>query len=182
MLLRLLVMLAYPLALLGERPDGAGSFSSEGRDWRLPVRSRSGAPPSTPRAMVKPIHHRDDMTDALKYVIGPIGSMAKNISAHRKEIEKLLGEGLGSIITTDPSIEDPATFVLESHLEHFLVQNWAQTELGKKYDIFEGDEGEKVGQQYPTDTGPMDILAIRKDKKELLILELKKGRASPFPW
>lgn len=35
-----------------------------------------------------------------------------------------------------------------------------------------------VGRQYPSDTGPIDILAISKDKKELLILELKRGRAS----
>ena len=49
--------------------------------------------------------------------------------------------------------------------------------MGKEYDIFEED-GEKVGQQYPTDTGPMDILAIKKDKTELLVVELKKGRAS----
>ena len=34
------------------------------------------------------------------------------------------------------------------------------------------------GQQYVTDTGPIDILAISKDKKELLVIELKKGRAS----
>jgi len=50
-------------------------------------------------------------------------------------------------------------------------------ELQKTYIIFEED-GEKVGQQYPTDTGPIDILAIRRDKKELLVIELKKGRAS----
>ena len=35
-----------------------------------------------------------------------------------------------------------------------------------------------VGQQYPTDTGLIDILAISKDGKELLIVELKRGRAS----
>jgi restriction system protein len=35
-----------------------------------------------------------------------------------------------------------------------------------------------VGQQYSTDTGPIDILAISKDKKSLLVVELKKGRAS----
>jgi len=34
------------------------------------------------------------------------------------------------------------------------------------------------GQQYPTDTGPIDILAISKDKARLLVVELKKGRAS----
>ena len=35
-----------------------------------------------------------------------------------------------------------------------------------------------IGQQYPRDTGPIGILAISKDGKELLIVELKKGRAS----
>ena len=35
-----------------------------------------------------------------------------------------------------------------------------------------------VGQQYETDTGPIDILAISKDQKTLLVIELKKGRAS----
>ena len=33
-------------------------------------------------------------------------------------------------------------------------------------------------QQYPTDTGPIDILAISKDQKRLLVIELKKGRTS----
>jgi len=39
-------------------------------------------------------------------------------------------------------------------------------------------QGRPIGQQYPTDAGPIDILAISKDKKELLVIELKKGRAS----
>lgn len=68
-------------------------------------------------------------------------------------------------------------FALEKHLEDFLVQNWKHTELGKNYNIFEED-GELVGQQYPTDTGNIDILAISKDKKQLLVVELKKGRIS----
>jgi len=59
----------------------------------------------------------------------------------------------------------------------FLIKNWRQTELGQLYDIFE-EEGELVGQQYPSDTGPIDILAISKDKKKLLVVELKRGRAS----
>ena len=54
------------------------------------------------------------------------------------------------------------------------MQNWKSTELGKHYNIYEED-GEIVGQQYPSDTGPIDILAISsKDKKELLVVELKK--------
>ena len=34
------------------------------------------------------------------------------------------------------------------------------------------------GKQFQTDTGPIDILAISKDQKEFLVIELKKGRAS----
>ena len=49
--------------------------------------------------------------------------------------------------------------------------------MGREYNIYELD-GEIVGQQYPTDTGPLDILAISKNKKTLLVVELKKGRAS----
>lgn len=62
-------------------------------------------------------------------------------------------------------------------LEDFLVENWQQTELGLRYDILEQD-GEPVGQQYPTDTGPIDILAVSKDRTRLLVVELKKGRAN----
>ena len=81
------------------------------------------------------------------------------------------------LIATDEYVEDPTVFGLEKHLEEFLVANWANTELGTNYDIYEVD-GEVGGQQYPSDTGPMDILAISKDKSELLVVELKKGGTS----
>jgi restriction system protein len=120
---------------------------------------------------------RIDMSVALKNSAGSIGTVS-NISKHGEEIEKLLG-GISAqvIFSTDETVEDPSSFVMEKHLEDFLVQNWSQTELGKEYDIYE-EEGECVGQQYPTDTGPLDILAISKDKNKLLVVELKKGRAS----
>jgi restriction system protein len=120
---------------------------------------------------------RADMSDALKKSTGSIGTVS-NITQYGAEIEKLLGDPVEpSLIASDPDVEDPAAFALEKHLEDFLVQNWAQTDLGKEYDIF-AEDGELVGQQYLTDTGPMDILAIKKDKSELLVVELKKGRAS----
>ena len=66
---------------------------------------------------------------------------------------------------------------MEKHLEAFLVANWEQTVLSKDFSIYEED-GEPVGQQYPTDAGPIDILAVSKDRKRLLVVELKRGRAS----
>lgn len=120
---------------------------------------------------------RAEMSDALQHSTGSIGTVS-NVSKHRDEIDALIaGRTAQKIISTDPEVEDPVAFALEKHLEDFLVENWGKTDLGRSYDIFEED-GEKVGQQYPTDTGPIDILAISKDKKELLVLELKKGRAS----
>lgn len=120
---------------------------------------------------------RDTMSDALKKSSGSIGTVS-NISAYAVEIESLLsGEFKSPIISNDPTVENLSEFALEKHLEDFLVQNWKQTELGRDYDIFEED-GELVGQQYQSDTGPMDVLAIKKDKSQLLVVELKKGRAS----
>jgi restriction system protein len=120
---------------------------------------------------------RTDMSDTLR---GSTGSMVtvSNITKHAEEIEKLLdGIVVAELIASDEAVEDASLFAMESHLEHFLIQNWAQSELGKDYDIFEID-GEQVGQQYQTDTGPLDILAISKDHKTILVVELKKGRAS----
>ena len=120
---------------------------------------------------------RADMSDELQKSTGSIGTVS-NITSYHDEIEKLIGgERPATLISTDETVEDPAAFAMEKHLEDFLVQNWAYPDLGKEYDIYEED-GERVGQQYPTDTGPIDILAISKDKKRLLVVELKKGRAS----
>ena len=120
---------------------------------------------------------RNDMCQELKNSTGSIGTCS-NISDYAEEIEKLIGGNKPpKLVSTDETIEDPSVFALEKHLEDFLVKNWSHTKLGKDYEIYE-EEGELVGQQYPSDTGPIDILAISKDKNTLLVVELKKGRVS----
>lgn len=120
---------------------------------------------------------RSEMSQALQNSSGSIGTVS-NITKHSEEIEGFIGGSHKPVlIATDELVEDPAVFALEKHLEDFLVKNWEQTELGQTFDIVE-DDGEIIGQQYPSDTGPIDILAISKDKKEYLVVELKKGRAS----
>lgn len=120
---------------------------------------------------------RSSMSELLKKSTGSIGTVS-DITKYAEEIERMIaGVRPPTLISTDETVEDPSNFALEKHLEDFLVQNWKQTELGKQYDIYEED-GELVGQQYPSDTGPLDILAISKDKRELLVVELKKGRVS----
>jgi restriction system protein len=120
---------------------------------------------------------RTAMSQEFKNSAGSIGTIS-NISQYADEIERLLGNMRPpTIISNDVTVEDPSEFALEKHLEDFLVKNWKQTELGREFDIFEED-GILLGQQYPSDTGPIDILAVSKDKKTLLVVELKKGRAS----
>jgi restriction system protein len=119
---------------------------------------------------------RAAMSEPLRNSTGSIGTVSQ-ITSHQQELERLLGDAsIPQLIARDPAVENPTAFALEEHLEDFLVQNWSNTELGKDYDIYE-EEGEKA-QQYETDTGPLDILAISKDRKRLLVVELKKGRAS----
>ena len=113
---------------------------------------------------------RKAMSEKLQNSCGSIGTIS-NVSKYSAEIERFL-QGV-----TVETIEDSSSFALEKHLEDFLVKNWNSTELGKEYIIYEED-GEPSGQQYATDTGPIDILAISKDKKTLLVIELKKGKAS----
>ncbi len=121
---------------------------------------------------------RSQMSKALQNSTGSIGTVSE-ITKYSNELEKLLTGALGPTIkSSDETVEDASVFALEEHLEDFLVKNWKQTEFGKFYDIFEED-GE-IGQQYPCETGRIDILAISKDKKTFLVIELKKGRASDY--
>lgn len=121
---------------------------------------------------------RDDMSEALRNSTNSTGTCC-DITGYTEELKRLIGGQVTPlpVATVAEAVEDAVSFALEKHLEDFLVSNWRQTELGKNYDIFM-EEGETVGRQYPSDTGPIDILAVRKDGKELLVVELKRGRAS----
>ena len=123
------------------------------------------------------ILEKESLSDTLRGSMGSSGTVSE-ISKHAVEIERLVeGNSSPQIISNDNTIESASEFALEKHLEDFLVKNWKSTELGKEYDIYQ-EEGELVGQQYPTDTGIIDILAISKDKKSILVVELKRGRVS----
>lgn len=119
---------------------------------------------------------RKEMSPELQRSTGSIGTCC-DITKYATEIEHLINSQVTIITCNNDEVEDPSVFALEKHLEDFLIKNWKNTPLVKEYDIYE-DNGELVGQQYPSDTGPIDILAISKDKKTILVIELKKGRAS----
>lgn len=120
---------------------------------------------------------RSEMSEQLQRSTGSIGTCC-DVSSYSDEIDRFINKVSPIVISAStPDVEDASAFALEKHLEDFLVKNWKQTSLGKNYDIYEED-GELVGQQYPSDTGPIDILAISNDKKTMLVIELKRGRTS----
>jgi len=87
-------------------------------------------------------------------------------------------EGSGQPVLSEDSevVEDPNEFVLEKYLEDFIVSNFDTIFKGqlKMYEDTEGYDG----QQYSTDIGPIDILAVETKSKSFVVIELKKGRPS----
>lgn len=119
---------------------------------------------------------RSAMTQELKYSAGAIGTVSE-LTKYSAELQTLINRPATATLLDESSVEDEVAFALEAQLQQFLVANWESTDLGKKYDIYQ-DEGDRVGIEYPTDTGRIDVLAISKDGSELLVVELKRGRVS----
>lgn len=160
-------------------PDGTGSYRVGEIDGEYYF---AVAQPLPHRRRVKWFDRlvpKSTMSPDLQSSIGS-GVPVINVTPHQAELERLL-LSIQSLLTTapslDPDVVDPLAFAMEKHLEDFLVLNWAQTSLGKEYDIY-SEDGELVGQQYATDAGPIDILAVSKDEKRILVIEMKRGRAS----
>ncbi|MBS3913459.1 MAG: DUF1016 family protein [Bacteroidetes bacterium] len=68
-------------------------------------------------------------------------------------------------------------FYMEKQLEDFIIHNWDNTELGKKYDLII-EEGELLSQQFRTDIGPIDILVKDKKTGSYVVVELKRNQTS----
>ncbi|MBI2137178.1 DUF1016 family protein [Candidatus Woesearchaeota archaeon] len=67
-------------------------------------------------------------------------------------------------------------FAMEKYLEEFIETNFNKI-FGATLKVFYEKE-ENIGRQYPTSIGNIDLLAIDEDKKEFIVIELKKGRSS----
>jgi restriction system protein len=128
---------------------------------------------------------RDSMSLDLRHALGA-GVTVINVSPYGEEIARLIGErdatinlGTNNGAASTGALEDDLTrFQLEKHLQDFLIANWSRTELGQRYDLYCDDDGNVTAKEFMTDVGRIDILAISKDKNEILVVELKRGAGS----
>ncbi len=80
-------------------------------------------------------------------------------------------------LTDELSLEQSSEFVLEAHLEEFLVGNWKSIDWGRPLEIWKSQDGES-GHQLATSVGRLDFLCSDHLANSLIVVELKRGRPS----
>jgi len=96
-----------------------------------------------------------------------------------EDFKTIIGERETSLveqIITSKDIESQTEFALESQLEEFIYQNWSKINWGSRLELYKTDEQD--GRQFPAGTWSIDFLATDKDKNDLIVIELKRGKTS----
>ncbi len=115
--------------------------------------------------------------EEVKYFREGVEISKEEISKDLKKITDKYKDCLDIEVKDEDSDLSKGLFYMESQLEDFIIQNWNESEFGKKYDLIIED-GELQSQQYRTDIGPIDILAKDKVTDEYVVIELKRNQTS----
>jgi endonuclease len=78
----------------------------------------------------------------------------------------------------EPAVNSAAAeFVLEAHLEEFLLGNWTAVNWGRPLHIWQSADGTS-GHQLSTPVGRLDLLCIDTTTNDLVVVELKRGHSA----
>ena len=80
-------------------------------------------------------------------------------------------------VADEVALEQSSEFVLEAHLEEFLVGNWKSIGWGRPLEIWTSPDGQS-GHQLVTPIGRLDFLCSDHQADALIVVELKRGRPS----
>lgn len=79
---------------------------------------------------------------------------------------------------TSQTVQGGDSFALERQLEEFLLENWDRTPLAKEWTILKTPDDPEAGNQFPTDIGRIDILAVHREQPRFLVVELKRNQST----
>jgi len=99
------------------------------------------------------------------------GKRAIEAVIENREILRPTVEEKGQIYREVESME----FAMEKSLEEFIEANFSRI-FGANLELYQTEENN--GRQYPTTIGNIDLLAVDKERKEFVVIELKKGKNS----
>jgi hypothetical protein len=123
-----------------------------------------------------------DLVNNLEFIvkkdIGSVYFQSGVRSITKDDFDVIVSEDLVKISKkgVEEGIENENQFILEKYLQSFIVENWGRIDFGRNLKIYEDEDGNN-GEQYTTEVGYIDILAI-DEQGNFIIIELKKGRES----
>lgn len=117
--------------------------------------------------------------EGLRWITQDIIYVTARVYADRKSQEN--GEQDKSLSQPSTVLEEDASehtgfMALEQHLEEFIVRNWDAIDFGEPLRLYVEDDG-TTGQQYATDVGVIDILAVDADG-DFVVIELKRAESN----
>jgi hypothetical protein len=121
-----------------------------------------------------------ELRPELKFTFGDIDLFLHTISAEDegKEAVRAITEAreIPNVTGGQGQISTEVQFPMEKYLEEFIEANFDKINFDAKLELYQDEES--TGRQYPTTIGSIDLLAVDKERKELVVIELKKGRGS----
>lgn len=119
--------------------------------------------------------HRSKLpTDLYKWVALPATLYTReyDMAQFKAILQGIPSEGIAMEVQPTVGLEEARAFALETHLRDFLARNLQLIEEGLS--LFRDETG-REGIEYPTDTGPIDLLAVNRNG-DFVVFELKVSR------
>lgn len=112
---------------------------------------------------------------------GDVDLFLHTISSEEEGIRTVKGitdgiEGDEDPTEISPNKTESMDIVFEKYLEEFIEANFSKINFDAKLELYQ-DEENSSGRQFQTTIGRIDLLAIDRQKKVFVVIELKKGRS-----